>query len=100
MSEANRHAQSKDPLELHTIGAPKGVSIKTATLLFRRQKNMAAHVQTGRRRDTAELRSARPGQRPEPTQTLPHKQLNTVTAPESPSRERRSPSPDLEHRLK
>ncbi len=34
MSEANRHAESKDPLELHITGAPKGVSIKTAALLF------------------------------------------------------------------
>jgi hypothetical protein len=34
MSEANRHAESKDPLELHIIGAPKGVSIKTVALLF------------------------------------------------------------------
>jgi hypothetical protein len=69
MSEANRHAESKDPLELHITGAPKGVSIKTAALLFYRQTNMAAYAQTGRRRDPAELRSARPGQRPGPTQT-------------------------------
>jgi hypothetical protein len=34
MSEANGHAESKDPLELHIIGAPKGVSTKTAALLF------------------------------------------------------------------
>jgi hypothetical protein len=34
MSAANRDAESKDPLELHIIGAPKGVSIQTAALLF------------------------------------------------------------------
>jgi hypothetical protein len=85
MSEANRHAESKDPLELRIIGAPKGVSIKTAALLF-------AVRQTWRptyRQAAAETPPsfARPVRVKDPD---PHNPTYTITtAPESPSPEQR-----------
>jgi hypothetical protein len=60
MSEANRHTQSKDPYHVQSSGGLE----RSFHLRIRLQTNMAAYVQTGRRRDAAELRSAGGRRRP------------------------------------
>ena len=73
MSEANRHAQSKDLLHLCcTQGLARRFHHEIRLLVCTLKTNMAAYLQTGRRGDAAELRSACSGQRPGPTQSYLH----------------------------
>ncbi len=75
VSEANRHEESKDPLELHIIGVPKGVSIKTAALLFAvRQTWRPTYRQAAAEMQPSFARHVRV-KAPDA-----HKQLNTTTA--------------------
>ena len=58
MSEANRHAESKDPLELHIIGAPK--KFQTAALLFAvRQIRRPTYQQAAAEMQPSEARPVR-----------------------------------------